>query len=240
MTDSDYREAIRRSGRIVFFGGAGTSTESGIPDFRSAGGLYEQRTSKMYAPEEILSRDFFFDHPADFYSFYRTHMLHPRAQPNAAHLKLAELEREGRLKAVVTQNIDGLHQRAGSVNVLELHGSVHRNRCLDCGIFHPLAAVTGDPRPVPLCPECGGIIKPDVVLYQENLDFDLLERAAAHIRQADTLIVAGTSLTVQPAAGLVSLFRGDSLVLINLTPTPLDRMATHLVRGSIGEALGSL
>ncbi|SDT32569.1 NAD-dependent deacetylase [Paenibacillaceae bacterium GAS479] len=240
MEFSDLRKLIYSSGSSVFFGGAGTSTESGIPDFRSAGGLYEQRTSKVYEPEEILSRDFFHAHPADFYSFYRTHMVYPQARPNPAHLKLAELEQEGRLKAVITQNIDGLHQLAGSVNVLELHGSVHRNRCLDCGISHPLSAVIGDSRPVPLCGECGGIIKPDVVLYQENLDFDLLERAAVHIQQADTLIVAGTSLTVQPAAGLVGLFRGDNLVLINRDTTPMDGYATYLVRGSIGEVMAAL
>lgn len=234
------RKLVNGGGSIVFFGGAGTSTESGIPDFRSADGLYEQRTSKVYQPEEILSRDFFFEHPADFYSFYRMHMVYPQAKPNPAHLKLAEWEAQGRLKAVITQNIDGLHQKAGSVNVLELHGSVHRNRCLDCGLSHPLTDVLSDPRPVPLCKECGGVIKPDVVLYQENLNVALLERAAAHIQEADTLIVAGTSLTVQPAAGLVGLFGGDNLVLVNRDRTQMDHYATHLVRGSIGEVLGSL
>ncbi|ASS66257.1 MULTISPECIES: NAD-dependent protein deacylase [unclassified Paenibacillus] len=240
MEQADLQTILSDSRRIVFFGGAGTSTESGIPDFRSADGLYEQRTSKTYLPEEILSRDFFMEHPADFYTFYRTHMVYPQALPNAAHRALARLEQEGRLSAVVTQNIDGLHQLAGSRSVLELHGSVHRNDCMDCGLKYPLSAVLRDPRPVPLCTACGGIVKPDVVLYQENLDTDILDRAAFEIEQADTLIVGGTSLTVHPAAGLVSLYRGDKLIIVNRTPTPLDSYANYISDGNVGDVLGSL
>lgn len=240
MSAERLRQMIDRSDRIVFFGGAGTSTESGIPDFRSADGLYNTSDGGAYAPEEILSRDFFYRHPEEFYRFYKTRMLYPDAAPNAAHYALAELERQGRLKAVITQNIDGLHQKAGSRNVLELHGSVLRNYCIDCRELHTLAEVIGSAETVPKCRACGGIVKPDVVLYQESLDTDLLERAVRYIAQADMLIVAGTSLTVQPAAGLIRYYRGDRFVLLNRGETPADRWADVLIRGSIAEVFAGL
>lgn len=234
------RRIVRESGNIVFFGGAGVSTESDIPDFRSSTGLYQTASGFSHPPERILSRSFFMKHPADFYDFYLSRMIYRDAKPNAAHLALAELEREGRLKAVVTQNIDGLHQAAGSRQVLELHGSVKRNRCMDCEAFYRLDEVlqlaeTGGG--VPKCGRCGGIVKPDVVLYEEALDEDTLEAAAAYIGGADVLIVGGTSLTVNPAAGLVRLYNGNKLILINRTPTPYDGRANYLIQDSIGKVL---
>jgi len=234
------KRVVAESRNIVFFGGAGTSTESGIPDFRSADGLYQAAGGGRIAPEEILSHDFFLARTADFYAFYRSKMLYPDALPNAAHYALAEMEREGRLSAVITQNIDGLHQKAGSRNVLELHGSVHRNFCMDCREAYSLQDVLESTGEYPLCSRCGGIVKPDVVLYQESLDMNLLERAAAHIRQADVLIVAGTSLTVQPAAGLVRLYEGDKFVLINKSATPMDGMADYLISDSVAKVLGRM
>ncbi|MBJ6363024.1 NAD-dependent protein deacylase [Paenibacillus sp. GCM10012307] len=236
----ELKQLVEQSERIVFFGGAGTSTESGIPDFRSAEGLFNNRENRKLAPEEMLSRDFFIAHPEDFYLFYTSKMIYTEAKPNKAHLALAELERDGKLKAVITQNIDGLHQLAGSRNVLELHGSVHRNYCMDCGESYPLSAVVEARGAVPRCSICNGIIKPDVVLYQESLDMEVLERAAMHISKADMLIVAGTSLTVQPAAGLVRLYKGDRLVLINKSATPMDRLAKILVQDSIGKVLDAI
>lgn len=222
--------------RGVFFGGAGVSTESGIPDFRSEDGLY--RMKYKYPPERMLSHSFFLSHTEEFFEFYRDKMLYLDARPNAAHVKLAEWEKEGRLAAVVTQNIDGLHQKAGSRNVLELHGSVLRNHCMDCGRSYPVdyvASASGVPR----C-ECGGIVKPDVVLYEEPLDDDVLEAAVDAIRSADTLIVGGTSLNVYPAAGLVDFFRGDELVVIN-KGLPARAVAGALfVDGKIGETLSKL
>lgn len=222
--------------RIVFFGGAGVSTESGIPDFRSADGLYNQKYS--YPPEQIISHSFFLRRPEEFYRFYRDRMIYPGAKPNAAHLKLAELERAGKLSAVVTQNIDGLHTAAGSRNVIELHGSVHRNFCMDCRRPYGLEAITGSTG-IPRC-ECGGIIKPDVVLYEEPLDDDCINRAIREISQADVLIIGGTSLAVQPAAGLIRFFGGSRLVVINKSPTSADRMADLVLNASIGEALGGI
>lgn len=219
---------------MVFFGGAGVSTESGIPDFRSTDGLYHQDYDDP--PETILSHSFYVRKPEEFYRFYRNKMLFPEAKPNRAHLALAKLERKGSLKAVITQNIDGLHQAAGSVEVLELHGSVHRNYCTRCGRFYglkELLAFEGTPR----C-ACGGMIKPDVVLYEEGLNQSVLERAAAYIRAADLLIVGGTSLAVYPAAGLIDYYRGNRLVLINKTATPKDSQADLVICGSIGAALG--
>lgn len=232
------QEIVDRSRRIVFFGGAGVSTESGIPDFRSVDGLYHQQYD--YPPEQILSRSFFDENPAEFYRFYRSKMLCPHAKPNAAHYKLAELEQAGKCTAVVTQNIDGLHQAAGSKVVYELHGSTLRNYCTRCGKFFPVsfiedAAGVGDG--VPRCDECGGIVKPDVVLYEEGLDEQTMENAVNAIRKADTLIVGGTSLAVYPAAGLLRYFRGDNLVVINKQPTSADAMANLLIHEPIGRTL---
>ena len=225
------RDWTARSNRIVFFGGAGVSTESGIPDFRSTGGLYNQEYA--YPPETILSHSFYEANPEEFFRFYRNKMLYRDARPNAAHQKLAEWEAAGKLQAVITQNIDGLHQRAGSRNVLELHGSVLRNYCVRCGAFHGVEAVQNSAG-VPRC-RCGGIIKPDVVLYEEGLDEDVLSRSVAAIRQAEVLIIGGTSLTVYPAAGLVRYYRGDKLVVINRTA--LDGAGADL---TITEPIGSV
>lgn len=229
------QELIDSSRRIVFFGGAGVSTESGIPDFRSADGLYNQKYK--YPPETIISHSFYLAHTEEFWRFYREKMIFPDAKPNAAHYKLAELERAGRLSCVITQNIDGLHFAAGSKNVIELHGSVHRNYCEKCRALYDLSAVmngTGVPR----C-KCGGRIKPDVVLYEEPLDNAALSRAEEEIAAADTLIIGGTSLAVYPAAGLVRGFEGITAV-INKSPTPADAFADVLVSDSIGRALGEI
>ncbi len=228
---------VTESENIVFFGGAGVSTESGIPDFRSVDGLYHQ--SYAWPPETILSRTFFDKNPEEFYRFYRDKMLCPGVRPNAAHLKLAELERAGKLKAVVTQNIDGLHQMAGSQTVYELHGSVHRNYCMKCRQFFDgdfIAQSEGVPR----CPVCGGMVKPDVVLYEEGLDQETVEAAVLAINRADMLIVGGTSLVVYPAAGLINYYRGDKLVLINRDATPYDKRADLVIHDSRGKVLGSL
>lgn len=224
------------SNNIVFFGGAGVSTESGIPDFRSTDGLYHQ--TYAYPPETILSHTFFRSKTDEFYKFYRDKMLYLDAKPNAAHKKLAEWEAEGKLKAVITQNIDGLHQAAGSKCVLELHGSVLRNYCEGCGKFYDVTAVK-DSEGVPKC-ECGGTIKPDVVLYEEGLDNKTLMSAIHYIQNADVLIIGGTSLAVYPAAGLIDYYGGDKLVLVNKTPTPKDGMANLIVQGSIGEIFSQL
>lgn len=239
MPDSQWKklkEIIEQSDNIVFFGGAGVSTESGIPDFRSTDGLYHQEY--RFPPETILSHTFFRQNPEEFYRFYRAKMLVSGAKPNAAHLKLAEWEREGRLKAVITQNIDGLHQAAGSRRVLELHGSVLHNYCERCHRFYDVAAVAQSTG-VPHC-ECGGIIKPDVVLYEESLNMDTMREAIAAISEADVLIVGGTSLVVYPAAGLIDYYRGNKLVLINRTPTAKDSAADMVVTGSIGEIFAAL
>ena len=225
---------IDESENIVFFGGAGVSTESGIPDFRSVDGLYNQQY--QYPPETILSHTFFQKNPEEFYRFYHNKMLFPNAKPNAAHLKLAELERAGKLKAVVTQNIDGLHQAAGSVNVYELHGSVHRNYCMKCRQFYDLDFMMKQDG-VPCCPVCGGTIKPDVVLYEESLDQETIEASVLAISRADMLIIGGTSLAVYPAAGLVRYYRGNKLTLINKSPTPYDKEADLVIAGPIGEIL---
>lgn len=232
----DLQDIISGSGRIVFFGGAGVSTESGIPDFRSVDGLYNQKYD--FPPETILSHTFFVNRAEEFYRFYREKMLVSGAKPNAAHKKLAELEAVGKLAAVVTQNIDGLHQAAGSKTVYELHGSVLRNYCTRCGKFFGVEAVK-DSVGVPRC-ECGGIIKPDVVLYEEGLDEDTVSGAVSAIASADTLIVAGTSLAVYPAAGLVRYFRGEHLVLINRDETPLDGEAELVIHDKVGEVLGRI
>lgn len=228
-------EIINDSRRIVFFGGAGVSTESGIPDFRSVDGLYNQRYK--YPPEQIISHSFFMHKPEEFFRFYRDRMLFPQAKPNAAHLKLAEWEEKGILSAVVTQNIDGLHQMAGSKKVIELHGSVHRNYCMKCGKFYPLSAVV-ESEGVPRC-SCGGIIKPDVVLYEEGLKSEDIEKAILEIENADTLIIGGTSLVVYPAAGFVRCFRGKHLVVINKSDIPVSG-AELIINESIGKVLGNL
>ena len=228
---------VDQSSRIVFFGGAGVSTESNIPDFRSQDGLYNQQYA--YPPETILSHSFFMARPEEFFRFYRDKMLYPDARPNAAHLALARLEEAGKLTAVVTQNIDGLHQAAGSKNVLELHGSVLRNTCMTCGRHFEGVEVMMNSKSIPRCP-CGGIIRPDVVLYEETLPNGVLEAAAEAIAQADMLIVGGTSLGVYPAAGLVNYYCGDRLVLINRSPTPYDNRADLLISEKIGDVLGSL
>ena len=222
---------------IVFFGGAGVSTESGIPDFRSVDGLYHQKYT--WPPETILSHTFFVQHTEEFYRFYRDKMLALDARPNAAHKKLAEMETAGKLKAVVTQNIDGLHQKAGSRTVYELHGSVHRNYCTRCGAFYD-AEFIKESEGVPHCTRCGGVIKPDVVLYEEGLDQNTIEGAVRAIEHADVLIVGGTSLVVYPAAGLVQYFRGDRIVLINKGSTSMDRTADLLIQEPIGQVLSQL
>ena len=230
------RGLVDQSERIVFFGGAGVSTESGIPDFRSTGGLYHQEWK--YPPEEILSHTFYKSNPEEFFRFYRAKMLAPDARPNAAHRKLAEWERQGKLTAVITQNIDGLHQAAGSRNVLELHGSVHRNHCERCGKFYALDEILHT-QGVPRC-SCGGIIKPDVVLYEEGLDQDVLQAAVRALMEADMLIIGGTSLNVYPAAGLISYYRGDRLVLINKSPVGRDLDARLVITDPIGQVFSQL
>ena len=232
-------EILQNCHAMVFFGGAGVSTESGIPDFRSVDGLYHQKF--RYPPEEMLSHTFFERHTAEFYDFYRQKLIVHGAKPNAAHLRLAELEREGKCAAVVTQNIDGLHQAAGSKNVWELHGSTLRNYCTRCGKFYPVSFIEEAGKTcdgIPRCTDCGGVVKPDVVLYEEGLDEATLEGAVNAIRAADVLIVGGTSLAVYPAAGLLRYFKGDTLVVINKQPTPVDGMANLLLRMPIGQALG--
>ena len=229
---------LQHSRNLVFFGGAGVSTESGIPDFRSVDGLFHQ--TFKYPPETMLSHTFYETHTAEFFAFYREKLIVHGAKPNPAHLRLAKLEQQGKCRAVVTQNIDGLHQAAGSKTVYELHGSTLRNYCTHCGKFFPVefieeAGKTGDG--IPRCTACGGIVKPDVVLYEEGLDEQTIENAVNAIRQADTLIIGGTSLAVCPAAGLIRYFRGDDLVIINKQPTPADATATLLINQPIGQAL---
>lgn len=231
------QEIIDQSNRIVFFGGAGVSTESGIPDFRSVDGLYHQKYD--YPPEEILSHTFFEKHTAYFYKFYRDKMLCLNAEPNAAHRKLAQLEKAGKLLAVVTQNIDGLHQKAGSKNVFELHGTTLQNHCTFCGKFFT-AEYIKDSADIARCDSCGGVIKPDVVLYEESLDTDTINGAVAAISSADCLIVAGTSLVVYPAAGFIRYFKGKHFVLINKTPTPADSLAELVIHDSVGKVLSQI
>lgn len=232
------RETLKKwlgeSRNIVFFGGAGVSTESNIPDFRSTDGLYNQEYDEP--PETILSHTYYMRKPEEFFRFYRSRMLFPDAEPNLAHKALAKLEAEGRLKAVVTQNIDGLHQKAGSREVLELHGSVLRNYCTRCGQFYGIETIL-ESEGIPRC-HCGGIIKPDVVLYEEGLDQQTIQKAVGYIAHADVLMIGGTSLTVYPAAGLIDYYRGHKLVLINKSVTPMDSRADLVLSGPIGEILG--
>ena len=239
MTDEvkKLKELIDGTDNIVFFGGAGVSTESGIPDFRSVDGLYHQQWDDP--PETILSHTYYERYPEKFFAFYRAKLLCEGAKPNAAHLKLAEWEKEGKLKAVITQNIDGLHQAAGSKMVYELHGSVHRNYCQKCGAFYD-ARYMLESKGIPKCEKCGGIIKPDVVLYEEGLDDATMRGAIRAISHADVLIIGGTSLTVYPAAGLIDYYNGNKLVLINKSVTPMDSRADLLVQGPIGEIFSQL
>lgn len=230
------QEMIEKAENIVFFGGAGVSTESGIPDFRSVDGLYNQ--TYQYPPETILSHQFFMNNTEEFYHFYRNKMLYLAAKPNDAHIKLAELETNGKLKAVITQNIDGLHQLAGSKKVLELHGSVYRNYCVRCHQSYPVQAIL-ESQGVPKC-SCGGTIKPDVVLYGEGLNNDVMNESVAAITRAEVLIIGGTSLGVYPAAGLIDYYRGKNLVLVNKSSTPMDSRANLIINGSIGEVFKHL
>ena len=227
-------DILAGSSNIVFFGGAGVSTESGIPDFRSQDGLYHMKYK--YPPETIISHSFFVHKPEEFYRFYKDKMLAPEAQPNKAHLALARLDQMGKLKAVITQNIDGLHQKAGSKKVLELHGSVLRNHCVKCNAPYSMEYVKNS-EGVPRCEKCGGIVKPDVVLYEESLDTEVLEESVSYISNADVLIIGGTSLVVYPAAGLIDYFHGRKLVVINKSATPRDQAADLLIEDSIGKVL---
>ena len=231
-----FKEMVRESDNIVFFGGAGVSTESGIPDFRSVDGLYNQQWH--YPPETILSHSFFSRDPAEYYRFHRAKLVVENVKPNRAHLRLAELEREGKLKAVITQNIDGLHQAAGSKKVLELHGSLLRAYCAKCRKPYP-ADVINYGSDIPRC-SCGGVIRPDIVLYEEALDEDILHQAISYIRHADILIVGGTSLNVYPAAGLINYYRGNKLVLVNLGETPYDNYADLVIHEKIGEVFDQI
>lgn len=230
------RKMLDESKNVVFFGGAGVSTESGIPDFRSVDGLYSQKYD--LPPETIISHGYFVSHPEEFFRFYKDKMIFKDAKPNACHLKLAQLEAQGKLKAVVTQNIDGLHQLAGSKNVLELHGSVHRNYCMSCGKKYPLDYVLASDG-VPEC-GCGGIVRPDVVLYEEMLDNDVIEAAIKAISAADMLIIGGTSLVVYPAASLINFYHGDKLVLVNKSATGVDSRADLVISDSIGKVFSQL
>jgi len=234
---NELKKIVEKYNNIVFFGGAGVSTESGIPDFRSVDGLYHQQYD--YPPETILSHSFYRTNPKEFYRFYRNKMLFLDAKPNAAHKKLAELEAQGKVRAIVTQNIDGLHQAAGSKVVLELHGSVHRNYCEHCHKFFDIQYIL-DSDGVPVCDACGGPVKPDVVLYEEGLDDKIIRDSIRYISEAEVLIIGGTSLAVYPAAGLIDYFKGDKLVVINKAPTPRDQYADLLVQEPIGEVFAQI
>lgn len=230
---------IRESENIVFFGGAGVSTESNIPDFRSANGLWNEKLKINFTPEQLVSHTFFVKYPEDFFTFYKDKLIYPDAKPNAAHIALAELEKMGKVKAVVTQNIDGLHQAAGSKVVYELHGSVLRNYCMDCHAFYDEKFILQS-KGIPTCPLCGGRVKPDVVLYEEGLDNEIIRGAIQAIANADTLIIGGTSLVVYPAAGLIDYFNGKNLVLINKSETAADRRADLVIHEAIGEVFSQV
>lgn len=236
MSINKLKEIISNSNNIVFFGGAGVSTESGIPDFRSSNGLFNQKLNKTFTPEQLVSHTFFIRYPEDFFDFYRDKLIYQDAKPNDAHISLAKLEKMGKLKAVVTQNIDGLHQIAGSKNVYELHGSVHRNYCMKCHAFYDVNFIVNS-KGVPKCTKCGGTVKPDVVLYEESLNEDTIDSAVNAISKADTLIIGGTSLMVYPASGLIQYFKGKHLVLINKSSTSYDNLAEVVINENIGETL---
>ena len=231
-------QILQKSKKAVFFGGAGMSTESGIPDFRSADGIYNQKLHRKFRPEEMASHSFLVSHPEEFFEFYRQRMVFMNVQPNSGHKALAQLEKQGILQAVVTQNIDGLHQLAGSKTVYELHGSSLRWPCMTCGKVYPMEyALREENKPIPYCADCGGVVRPGVVLYEEGLDDEVVESAIRAIREADTLIVGGTSLVVYPAAGMIDYFRGEHLVLINKTETRADARAELVIREPIGRTL---
>lgn len=230
-------EILKNSNNIVFFGGAGCSCESGIPDFRSANGLWNEKLQINLTPEQLVSHTMFIRYPEEFFEFYRDKLIYPEAKPNDAHIALAKLEKMGKLKAIVTQNIDGLHQAAGSKNVYELHGSVLRNYCMECGAFYDENFIL-ESKGIPTCPKCGGRVKPDVVLYEEGLDNDTITGAIRAISHADTLIIGGTSLVVYPAAGLIDYFKGSNLVLINKSSTSADNKADLIIHDAIGKVLG--
>lgn len=232
------QEIIDSSDNIVFFGGAGVSTESNIPDFRSESGIFKTLEEYGETPEILVSHTYYLEHTEEFFDYYKKNLIFPDAKPNPAHFKLAELERRGKIKAVITQNIDGLHQKAGSENVLELHGSIHRNYCQICGKSYDLDYILSEDG-IPRC-ECGGIIKPDVVLYEEPLNNGILNFSVDYIQSADTLIIGGTSLVVYPAAGLINYFNGDNLVLINKSETPYDNVASLVINDAIGETLSKI
>jgi NAD-dependent deacetylase len=227
---------LKESNNIVFFGGAGVSTESGIPDFRSANGLFNEKLNITFTPEQLVSHSFYIRYPKEFFNFYKAKLIYPQAKPNKAHIALAKLEEMGKLKAVITQNIDGLHQAAGSKNVFELHGSVLRNYCVKCHAFYDEKFIL-DSKDVPTCTKCGGNVKPDVVLYEEGLDDNVIRDSVRAIANADTLIIGGTSLVVYPAAGLIDYFRGKNLVLINKSSTSADNKADLVIHDSIGKVL---
>lgn len=236
---SKLKEIIENSNNIVFFGGAGCSCESGIPDFRSANGLFNEKLNTTFTPEQLVSHSFFERYPEEFFNFYKAKLIYPNAKPNAAHIALAKLEEMGKLKAVITQNIDGLHQMAGSKNVFELHGSILRNYCTKCHAFYDEKFILKS-KGVPTCPKCGGTVKPDVVLYEEALDDNVIRGAIDAISKADTLIIGGTSLVVYPAAGLINYFRGKNLVLINKSSTSADSKANLVINDSIGKVFGKI
>ena len=240
MINESLKEVISKSDNIVYFGGAGTSTESNIPDFRSDTGLYKTRNNLSYPPEVMLSHSFFINNTEDFYEFYKSKMIYKDAKPNMAHEALFQLEEQGKLKMIITQNIDGLHQMAGNKKVLELHGSIHRNKCLKCNSSYDLDFMVNSKDIVPKCNVCGGTIKPEVVLYEEMLDDKVLNAAIEYISKADVLIVGGTSLVVYPAAGLINYYKGNKLVLINKSYTSYDNRANFVVHDSIGKVLKSI
>lgn len=233
----ELKELIEKSNNIVFFGGAGVSTESNIPDFRSSSGLFSERLNKNFTPEQLVSHTFFVKYPDEFFKFYKDKLIYPEAKPNNAHKALAKLEEMGKLNAVITQNIDGLHQMAGSKKVLELHGSVHRNYCTKCHKFFDLDEMLALPGNIPHCDKCGAVVKPDVVLYEEGLDNDVINETIKALTYADLLIIGGTSLVVYPAASFINYYRGRDMVLINKSPTGYDNMASLVINDAIGEVL---
>lgn len=239
MSIDKLKKIIDSSNNIVFFGGAGVSTESNIPDFRSSTGLFNEKLNITFTPEQLVSHSFYIRYPEEFFKFYKVKLIYPDAKPNAAHIALAKLEEMGKLKAIVTQNIDGLHQAAGSKNVFELHGSVHRNYCTKCHEFYDAKFIL-ESQGVPTCTKCGGRVKPDVVLYEEGLDDNIIRGSIDAISKADTLIIGGTSLVVYPAAGLINYFRGKNLVLINKSSTSADAKADLVINDSIGKVLGEV
>ena len=239
--DERLRKIINDSENVVFFGGAGVSTESNIPDFRSEEGLYNAKNKYGLSPEEMISHSFYLKNTETFFKYYKENLIYREAEPNKAHIALAKLEEEGKVKAVITQNIDGLHQLAGSKKVHELHGSVHRNYCTECDSFYDLEFIMDEKNcesHVPICPKCGGIIKPDVVLYEEPLRESVINEAVMAIMNADTLIIGGTSLVVYPAAGLITYFKGKNLILINKSKTPYDNRADLVINDKIGKVMG--